>query len=205
MRILRQKTRCAFPALLLVAVQAANAATPHAIDTAEVAQAIFATYPQLSGAPVDLPGGVVARVDAPEFVVGKPEHWAQEHADGVEHIRLQCRAESQCLPFYAAVHASAEQMAALDAARVSTDAEAQSSRSVHRVAQHREPVRAAAPLLKAGDPVLLVIDSGQLHLRVRVTCMGRANIGDSVRVQGALHHEVYTAQVVDRDTVRGAL
>ncbi len=166
-----------------------NAALPPAqlnhLQLEDVTRAIVAAHPEIAGAEVELPAAIATHETAPELKAGVVEHWA---ADGASfaHIRIWCAASTACRPFYAKVHFAAEQTAAASQ-KVLT------------------PTENAVEILRPGAHAALLIDSGRIHLRIPVTCLGGGAPGAPIRVAGPKHARTYQATVIDGTTVRGVL
>lgn len=196
-----------FAALLSAPVMALAAGPGSAIGTAAVAEAIFAAHPGLAGDRVELPEHIQAHGNDPVLIAGALEHWGDAGAmPEIAHVRLRCEGEGMCLPFYAMVYLAAGQ-SAQPSTQSSTHATA--SAAVSRPQSLRGGAASSGaqqpPLVRSGDHVLLLIDSGPLHLRIHVTCLASGVAGSTIRVAGPNRREVYQAAVVDRYTVRGTL
>ncbi len=168
------------PLGLCAAAHAAPATYP--ISTAEVAHAVFTAHPELTGSAVDVPAAVAAHAEKPALEAGPVEHWAGEGA--VAHVRLHCVNSGECLPFYAAVHQGA----------------------IARIISPTVGGEVGMPTaVHSGTRVVLLIDSGRLHLRLPATALGSGAAGSTVRVAGPARGKVFEALVLDSTTVRGTL
>ncbi len=165
----------------------ASAAGPvrYPIHADQVARAVFAAHPELAGDLIDLPESAAARESEPVLEAGPVERWGGT-ASATAHVRMRCQGEGACLPFYASVHLP-------DAQAVAAPAVARREQTAHTEELH------------SGERVSMVIDSGLLHLRIPVTCLGSGAVGSVIRVAGPSRSKVYEASVVDGNTVRGRL
>ncbi len=165
-----------------------NAALPTApttyIQAGDVTRAVVAANPELAGASVELPAAVSTREAAPELEAGPVERWSADTP--IAHVRVRCVHGAACRPFYATVHLSAAPGQAATKPKQTADAD-------------------QAQTLRPGAHAALVIDSGRIHLRIPVTCLGGGAPGAPIRVAGPKNARVYQATVVDGTTVRGVL
>ena len=203
-RLARVGVRIAYAGVLAASfsggVQAEKLSHSFQVTSAEVQKAIVAAHPELDGASIELPARIEARVQNPALNVGavQPEG-ARDSSESRALVRLGCRNESVCLPFYATVHMSAAQAAAAMPAL----AEIRSSSAAYGGNK--------APAIRAGQHALLLMDSGPVHIHVPVTCLQSGEVGavirveSSTRVAGELRRQIYKAAVVNDSLVRGSL
>lgn len=187
------------------AVKAASSSPAYAIRTEDAARAVLAVHPELAGDAVELPTRIETRTEAPILEAGSLERLAVPSTAGaispgtatgvsIGRIRIHCRTESACLPFYVWVH-----LPASDASTLQQGAPA-------GLPDHENvsPL-ASEPVLRTGAHAFMVIDSGLLHLRIPVICLQSGAVGTSIRVAGPTHGRVYQVAIVDQSTVRGSL
>ncbi len=177
---------------LLVLPSAALPAQGSQIQVADATRAIVAAHPELAGAPVELPAAILTREAAPSLEAGPVEHWPASAAS-LGRIRMRCADDTICRPFYATVH--------LAAAQAQTAPEPGKGAAAHTSAVVPTP----SDMLHPGAHASLVIDSGRIHLRIPVTCLGSGAPGAPIRVAGPKNARIYQATVVDGATVRGVL
>ncbi len=139
-------------------------------------RAVLAAHPELAGASVELPAAIPARDPNPTLQAGPIERWGTGE---LAHVRLHCDSDAACRPFYVTVHLSSTAQAAIPA----------------------KPLAALRP----GTHASMLIDSGRIHLRIPVTCLGSGAPGALIRVAGPKNIRFYQATVVDDTTVRGTL
>ena len=152
--------------------------------------AVLAAHAELAGAAVELPMKVEAKSEEPVLLAGPIEsikipsqsgdlEWSQGR------VRLRCAEPGTCMPFYVLVHVSP--MVKARATKLPDDT---------------PPLPA---VLHSGAHVFLLIDSGQLHLRVPVTCLQGGTAGSMIHVAALAHGRIYEAAIVNGTTVRGSL
>lgn len=181
-------------ALLLstaAALPAAAASGRDAITTEQVAAAMANAGMQVSSKQVDLLSDVVANTPSPVLKIRSMEPWGDRRM----MVRLDCESNEECLPFFVAVRFNAVDDARAAVANVVPT----SSENLHT----KSP--AATPTLRAGAPVVLLLDGGRVHIRLTVVCLENGSIGQTIRVASKDHKQVYTAQVVDDSVVRARL
>ncbi len=201
--------------LCLGFAQAYAAAPSYRIQLADVTGVVLATHPELVGVSLELPGRIESHVPSPALAAGPLEH--QSAAERTGSIRLHCAREGECLPFYVLVH--------LDGSAPATASDAVSQRAAKRndptttaagtaatvirpnaaAAGNLSQQNPAAPVLRSGERVSMLIDSGLLHLRFPVTCLQSGAVGSTIRVTVLGRGRVLEAAVVDQATVRGSL
>ena len=113
------------------------------------------------------------------------EHWPAGVSQ-MAHVRLHCKSELVCRPFYATVHLP-------EAAREEA------------APKPAEAAVKAADTLRPGAHASMLIDRGRIHLRIPVTCLGSGAPGAPIRVAGPKNARIYQAKIVDAATVRGVL
>jgi Chaperone for flagella basal body P-ring formation len=176
--------------LSVLAVPAVAAPPREAITTAQVAAAMNAKGMNVSPLQVTLLADVVARTSTPRLQVESMERWGNDRM----RVRLDCADPSDCVPFIVAVRCSPQSNL-----RPVADTE----RSSAVMAPPRPEVNSV--VVRAGAPVILLLDGGRVHIRLTVVCLESGAAGQTIHVASKDHRQTYTAVVVDSTTVRASL
>ncbi len=168
----------ALAGLLILPSAALSTAPQSVIHLEDATRAVLAAHPELAGASIELPTSIPTRDPAPALQAGPIERWGAA-SGSLAHVRLRCDSDTTCRPFYATVHLAP-----------GTPAPA---------------LVKAESILRPGTHASMLIDSGRIHLRIPVTCLGSGAPGAQIRVAGPKNARYYQATVVDETTVRGTL
>ena len=150
--------------------------------------AVLAAHAELAGATVELPVKVEARSEEPVLLAGPMEPVKVSARSGdlessQGRVRIRCAEPGICMPLYVLV-------------QVPPGAQATTTLL---------DTPATPAVLRNGAHAFLLIDSGQLHLRIPVTCLQGGTAGSMIHVAALAHGRIYQAAVVDGATVRGTL
>ena len=66
-------------------------------------------------------------------------------------------------------------------------------------------VFAAAPVVRRGASAMLLLDGDHVQIKIPVTCLENGTTGQTIQAADKDHHQVYTAQVVSENLLRGRL
>ncbi len=193
----------------------APAAVPdrYAISLEQVTSAVLLAHPELAGDAIELAAPVEARERAPRLIAGSIEHAGGSGAapgsvPAPARLQMHCSSREVCLPFYVVVHLTGREAAAgpTPAAAANSAGEPRGAEAAVTSATVSATHTEQRPLLRSGETVLLVIDSGKLHLRLPAICLQSGSPGSMIRVRSAAARgPVFQAEVLDRRTVRGSL
>lgn len=176
--------------ILVVAATAPAVAAPtrYAITPAQVAAAVSGAGMQVDPSQVALLTGVVSKGPDPQLAVRSIE--PQEGHRAI--ARLQCADHSQCLPFVVAIQLSRQSSAAPHAVPAS-------------VISVSEPVSrpSAAVSLRQGSSAVLLLESGPVHITLPVICLQSGSAGQTIRVTDRERRQIYMAQVVNENLLKG--
>ena len=164
----------------------------HPITTAMIALTLSTAETAITPEQVKLPAALTAASPSPDLVISSVERMG----DRASRVKLSCRVQGQCLPFFATVNwtdtASAEN--AIGHLQTAAHGPQASQLSADR------------PLLRAGAHATLVIDSNRIHIRVPVVCLENGAVGHTVRVAGLDDRkQIYRAEVLSADSLKGSL
>ena len=153
------------------------------ITAAQVAYAISGTGMKVSAQQVTLLADVVASTSNPLLQVESVEPWGDHRL----RVRMSCASSDQCVPFLVAVHWGDEDAVQPAAATANLrPAAITSSKAVSN-----------APVVHAGSPAILLLDSDHVHIRLSVICLESGAPGQTIRVETKDHSQTFSAQVQD--------
>jgi hypothetical protein len=182
-RLLVSSTLCAAMALPAVA------ATPrYAITTDRIAAALANFGITVSPDQVTLLSSVVANTAEPQLKVRSVE------PSGTQRVlaRLECADNNQCLPFFVMVQLSA----AAPPVPSQVNRPVPSGDAAHPVS--------SALIVHSGSMVTLHLESGPVHISIPVTCLESGASGETIRAMDKSNRQVYRAQIVSKDALRGS-
>ncbi len=157
----------------------------------QIAVAISTSQVQVSPEQIKPLANVVATQPSPRLDVVSAEAWGQRRSK----VRIACHEARECLPFWVAVNWPDE-----ISARQAVVAWERSNRNSMRVLAKRQ-----APVLRAGQATTMVVDSGRVHLQLPVICLQNGVIGRTIRVSTRDHKQVFAAEVISSDMVKGKI
>lgn len=163
--------------------------TPAAISIALSGSGVLVSEQQ-----VTLPTEIVAVVADPVLAVSSIER-GRGH---VTRVRMSCRNAGECLPFYVSVRS--EDI-------LGTEVTRQSSQKT-LTQQHEAPIglqSGSQIVLHAGSHAVLLIDDDHLHMRLPVVCLESGALGAVIRVASGDHKQMYRAEVLDGNSLKGRL
>lgn len=139
---------------------------------------------------VSLPATVTATQSSPALTVQSVESLGDLHVVGAQTsaVKLRCNAPGTCLPFYALI-------AWPDA----HDGKAATTRDLSL----RKGQMAEAIVIQPGAPLLLLLTSGSTQIQMSVISTERGAIGSRIHVRSSDHKQMYSAEVVSANLVKG--
>ena len=167
------------------AVRAASARFP--VTLADVAAALAAQHPELSVSGLDVPL-ISASSPDPTLVIGT----VRAAGPGMAEVRIACRDNARCLPFYVRIHSPGT-------GRVSFTLAAPARR------QPPPGTLAVPPAVRSGARAVLHLDGGRLHITLPVICLASGKLGSEIRVTGLDHRMIYTVRIVSPSLMEGSL
>jgi len=167
----------------LPATAATAAAMPSPITRQQIATALAGQGVAVSAEQVTLLNDVVAATRSPELRVESLERLDVHQA----RVRLACAAPADCVPFFVIVHSDAALPSTLPGV----------------AATPHTP--AVSPVVRAGAPAVLLIESDHVHIRLHVVCLENGARGQTIRVATPDRKQTFTAQVMDDAKLRGSL
>jgi len=129
-------------------------------------------------------------------------------------LRMSCRNSAECLPFFATAtypEAVDEKALVVKHEQPAAALAAVEQRSPLSSLAHAGTVAAGldaageTPILKAGSPAMLEIDSDRIHIRLGVICLAEGAAGEKIRVTTRDHKQTYVAQIVTPTQLKGSL
>ncbi len=185
--------------LSLVAVAGMLAASPapsatrkvYVLGEQQVAAAVSTSQLLISSKQIQLLATIVATQPSPRLDVVSAEAWGERRSK----VRIACHEAHECLPFWVAVNWPDE-----GHARSAIALWEHSNRNGARVLSKRQP-----PVLRAGQAATMVVDSGRVHLQLPVICLESGAVGRTIRVSSRDHKQVFAAEVVSSEIVKGKI
>jgi hypothetical protein len=165
-----------------------------ALTAHQVAQALSDSGLRIADQQVLLLANVVAAEPDPALellsVVPLGEGGAGQRSDSRYRVRMACQQPGKCLPFYAIV--SWPQGTAARASGVSAF-------SASGALQPKPVVT-----MRAGTHATMVIDDKRSHIQIAVISMEGGMAGHRIRVASPDHKQVYVAEVVSANLLKGS-
>ncbi len=169
------------------------------ITTDQVAAKLVATFAQkgitLHSEQIALSASVTATEEAPALEVRSVEKLGSLRTSPAEStssaVKLACFKASVCLPFYAVVTQSGVDG---NTSLAKNEPQIASDTSLH-----------AAPLVKSGEHVTLLVDSGTAHIQMSVVSMQSGALNQQIKVRSVDHKQIFSAQVISATVVKGTL
>jgi hypothetical protein len=168
--------------------QTANRRT--AISQRRVAGAITSAGVPVKAAQVEFLSEVSAAEDVSLRIVS-----VNTWTDGTAKVRLRCRDNRECLPFYVLLR----------------DAQTLGVRHVYqspvRVATDKSRAeKALSPrLVRGGDRATLILESSDLRINMSVICLESGTRGQQIRVASSDGRRFYKGEVVEEGVLKGNL
>ena len=147
------------------------------ISARPVAQAIRSGGSSVEESEIQFLTNVRASVRNPSITVVS----IHEGLSGSQKVKLRCRTNSECLPFYVLVQSA-------QAGRV------ESAKPAEPAATAKET--ALPQLVRKGDPAMLVLENADLRIRVPVVCMEGGARGQKIRLTSQDHRQFYRGEVI---------
>jgi len=181
-----------FAALSMPGLGRAQVQDRFVLTPAQVAHALQETGRNIDAGQVTLPARVVASVPSPALDIVAIQPAVQSrlipHPTARALVRLACRQPGDCLPFYALVRG-------LEPAAVT------SASKPSRVAVNPQRAQFTMP---AGTRATLVMDDNRSHIEVSVISLQNGMAGHWIRVASRDHKQIYYAEIVNANLLRGA-
>jgi Chaperone for flagella basal body P-ring formation len=163
---------------------------PARIGPQQIAAALSSGSMAVSPSQVMLPSAVAARSTDPSLDV-----LSIENMDGARwKVKLRCRENGACLPFYAIVSWPSPEISERAAYQWS---------GLHPSALSPQPPVEGPWLVRAGDAATLVFESTHVRIQLPVICLGNGIAGKSIRVTTTDHKKIYRAEVVAAGMLKG--
>jgi len=112
---------------------------------------------------------------------------------GAANVKLRCRDNRECLPFYVRVHG-------LNVTGLQTDPlEGTHAQSlvVRRAPKQR--------VVRGGDPATLILESADMRINLPVICLENGVFGQKIRVASTDRKQFFEARVVEAGMLKGSL
>jgi hypothetical protein len=144
--------------------------------------------------------GVVVNPDQIEFLSGKSnlEENTTLRVLSVTHspagdskVKLRCRDNRECLPFYVLVHG-------LD--RMNLDGP-----QVHTVPAMPAVAASSTSVVRGGDRATLILESSDSRMNLPVICLQSGVRGQTIRVASLDHRQFFDAEIVSTGMLKGSL
>ncbi len=180
--------KVAWPVLTLIAlVSFARSQTSVArdvISARRVADVMVSAGIPVNPGQIDLLGVVSTGESASLQVVSVTDRTA-----GSVKVKLRCRNNQECLPFYVLVHGI--EIPKASAAKTDVASELKTT--------------APPDIIHGGDRATLILESGDARLSLPVICLQSGTLGQTIRVASPDRREYFDAEVVAKGTVKGSL
>lgn len=178
--------------------QLRNSRQHFVIPAEQIADAVITSFAargiHVSADQVKLPAGVLATEANPVLEVSGIQPLGRLSAANPKQtsagIRLRCKVDSACLPFYAVVSWQGDQDAVI-AAKAAAERPAQ-------------PAEQPLKLVKAGARLTFIMEADHARIQMEVISLGSAGLGQQVHVTTLDHKHSYVAEVVSPNVVKGA-
>jgi len=166
----------------------ALAVTQHyGIRTESIAAAINGVGMQVTPAQVALLTDVVSTTNAPRLKVSLIEKLGDHRL----MARVECQNPQECMPFFVRINLGPD-------TGVSTSS-----------GQFKESLpsagRAKQDAVKAGSKATLLLDSDHMHISLAVVCLESGAVGQKIRVSAGERRQIYLAEVVNGQLLKGSL
>jgi hypothetical protein len=147
---------------------------------------------------------VTATVPAPELEIESVSLRAGHEA----LVRVACRHHAECLPFFASAVWTTNEPPLAAYAKLARGAGATSG-NMDEVAwfatEHTSGNVHTPPMIRSGSRATLLLDAGHIHIRLQVVCAQGGNLGDRIRVTTTDRKQVYVAEVLTPELLKGEL
>jgi hypothetical protein len=174
-----------------IALPAVAAPSRAAITTTQIAAAISDAGMKISAEQVTLLTDVLATTSSPTLTVQSMEPWGDHRMK----VRMDCAGSEECLPFFVAVRFDSE-----NTTQPSGEASDRSS-----IANLQSKLAVNSIVVRAGSPATLLLDGGHVHIRLSVVCLENGMPGQTIRVSSKDRRQTYSAEVVNKEVLRGSL
>lgn len=140
---------------------------------------------------IALPGKVMANTPDPVLTVGAIERWGDQQL----RVRIDCADHVQCIPFFVVVLRTEHNEGTAPSAGPTGATQPRSN---------SEP--ASSPIaVRSGAPAVLLLEGDHIHIKFAVICLQNGRVGQTIRVETGDRRQVYSAEVVDYDALKGRL
>lgn len=164
------------------------------LTAATISSAFSGNGVSISEQQVTLPTEIVAAVVDPVLAVSSMER-GRGH---VTRVRMSCRNAGECLPFYVSVRS--EDMPVTEINRQPSQKALMQRLEAQIASKIGSPV-----VMHAGSHAVLLIDDDHLHMRLPVVCLENGALGAVIRVASGDHKQMYRAEVLDGNSLKGRL
>lgn len=165
---------------------------PTRIGPQQIAAALSSGSVVVSPSQVMLPSPVAARSSDPSLNVLSIEKMDRARSK----VKLRCRENGECLPFYAIVSWPSPEISERAALQWS---------SLRPSLPKPQPFAREPWLVRVGDAATLVLESTHVRIQLPVICLGNGSIGKSIRVTTTDHKKIYRAEVVAAGVLKGGI
>jgi hypothetical protein len=176
-------------ALLIAATLPASAQQRFAVTPQQVAQALLRRGLPVAEDRISLVASIVAATAEPDLVVEAMQPLAAIAPEPRirTQVKLTCPQPRACVPFYAIVTWPVGTLPS----------------NLPVLARAAQPPAAIA--IHAGSPAMLLVDTGQMHLRIPVVSLQNGALGSTIHVASPDHKQTYTATVLSPTTLTGSI
>ncbi len=173
--------------VLLLPLLAPSARAGAVITRQQIAQAVRIAGLSPSPTDVELLSAVPARQANPALKLLSLRSWEE----GKLKARLSCVDRSACLPFYVLIRAETPLAGANPAPSLGQGTSAPATKTRYDV--------------RRGDPAILVFETQNSRVTVRVTCAQNGRRGETIQVASQDRKRFYRAEVVQPGLLKGTL
>ncbi len=188
----------------LAMIPASRAQSPRfAVTADQVVAAMQGHAWPVSGVQVRLPAAITTAVADPKLGIETASMLTAHQA----RLRIVCRVPAACLPFFATAvwPDSAEPVSppsgeSLAAGRTTPASTEPASTEPKTPAQDASPHK-----LRAGAPVVLMLEGERIHIRLQAISLQGGEPGDHIRVSTRDRRQTYVAEILTPTLLRGSL
>ncbi|MGA2534428.1 MAG: flagella basal body P-ring formation protein FlgA [Terracidiphilus sp.] len=183
----RLKSIVATMSVVCLAMPALAVTQHYGIRAESVAAAMNGVGMQITPAQVALLTDVVATSSAPRLRVSSIEKLGDHRL----MARVECQNPQECMPFFVRINLGPD-----------TGASAPSGQS--RVS-FSSAGQAKPDAVKAGSKATLLLDSAHMHISLSVVCLENGAAGQKIRVSAGERRQIYLAEVINGQLLKGSL
>lgn len=112
-------------------------------------------------------------------------------------LRMTCHVHTECLPFYASAMWPADGRGPGAATKGGLGAMVHTNQATG--------IFLSSPEVRAGSPATLLLEGGPVHIRLHVVLAQNARVGETVRVTTPDRKQVYVAEMLSTELLKGEL